>query len=121
MDVNQGYSIATRSECTVIRFHRDLELAEVLALIDEVAKLDDPNRLWDVTKCISFTSDQLRQIAEYGKQVWPHPFKEAYVGSNDLSFGLLKMYQVYRDQDGEQTNVFRTEEEAINWFKEDTI
>lgn len=120
MDVNQNFSITDQSECTVIRFLRDLELSEVLAVIDEVAKQDDGHRrLWDLTKGFSFTTNQIREIAEYGKQVWPHPSKVAYVASGDLSFGLLKMFEAYREGGGYQTKIFRNEEEALEWFRED--
>ena len=91
-------------------------------MIDEVAKLDDGHRrLWDLTKGFSVTSNDIRQIAEYGKQVWPHPSKVAYVASDDLAFGLLRMFEAYREGDGYQTRIFRTEDEAITWFKEDNL
>lgn len=120
--MNSNFSIQKLDNLTIVRLLDDLNLTQILAVIDEVALQDDGNhRIWDLTKCFSFTSEQIRQIAEHAKRKWTQPSKVAYIATDDLAFGLLRMFEIYRD-DGSgqfQTMVFRNEADALAWFGED--
>ena len=76
-------------------------------------------RLWDISQCFNFSSKELRKIAKYGKGKWLPPSKVAYIASNDLAFGLLRMFDVYREEDGYETKIFRSEPEGLAWLEEE--
>ncbi|MEP5837473.1 MAG: hypothetical protein ABJ322_07125 [Marinobacter sp.] len=118
----RGYSISDSGDVTIIRLHRDFELPELLAMIDDVAQTTSgDHRIWDLGDYFSFTGEQIRQIADYGKNAVRGPCKIAYVAPNDLTFGLLRMYEVYRSEDGVQAKVFRTEADATDWLNQNKV
>ena len=117
--VTTDYSIERDENITTIRLHRELTLDEVLDVVDQVAQSDVSNRrLWDLTRNFVFTSAEIAQIAERGKTHWPSASRVAYVAADDLSFGLLRMFEVYREQENYETRVFREEQGARDWLKE---
>ena len=116
--MNSGYSIEHSDGVTTIRLSRNLELDDIFEVIDEVAAKDQCNRrLWDLTAGFDFTNQQIEEIANRGKLRWPNASRVAYVASNDLAFGLLRMFEVFREQDHYKTGVFRDEQEALRWLK----
>ena len=118
---DNDYSIEPSGKLTVIRLNRDLGLEEIFAVMRKVVETDVcDQRLWDLSKCFTFADEQVQALANFGKQLWPDPSKVGYVASNDLTYGLLRMFEVYREGEGYQTRVFRTEREALDWFEQDS-
>lgn len=113
------FSMQRVGNITTIRLHRSLTLSEVLSVIDEVARSDISNRrLWDLTDNFDFASDEIAQIAARGRAHWPSSSRVAYVAANSLSFGLLRVFEVFREQENYETKVFREEQPALEWLRE---
>jgi len=75
--------------------------------------------LWDLAGAsFNFSTAEIRELAEFTK-VGGHfqsGGKAAYLVSEDLEFGLLRMFEVFREQGGVQVAVFREREEATSWL-----
>ena len=116
--MSTDYSIENLDGITTIRLARQLGLKEILGVIDEVAARGGySRRLWEVSGKLDFTSGEIETIAEHGKVTWPDPARVAYVATDPLSFGLLRMLEVYRDQQDYETRVFRSEQDALEWLR----
>ena len=116
--MNNIFSVKLVDGITTIRFFKKPELADAFAAIDEAARIDEHGlRLWDLSEGIDLPSSQLKQIAEYGKNKLSTSAKVAIVAPQDLTFGLTRVYEVYREQEQLEYMVFRTEQEAINWLR----
>ena len=63
------------------------------------------------------TTTELNQIAEQGKSKILIPSRLAIVAPEDLSFGLSRVFNVHREDQFINQQVFRTEQEALVWFK----
>ena len=114
----KNYSIDTADGITVVRFYKSLGIDEIRAAIIDVAEnhLSDL-RLWDLSRAdINLTSSQIEQLAKYGKSKFSIPSKVAIVAPEDLTFGLMRIYEVYRKQDLTEIKVFRSEQEARIWL-----
>jgi len=59
----------------------------------------------------------VEELAKYGKETWPVPSKSAIVAFDDLSYGIMRVHDVFRRQEQHETRVFRTEQEASAWLK----
>ncbi|MBD3868509.1 MAG: hypothetical protein IFK94_10340 [Acidobacteria bacterium] len=106
--MNNNYSMDQVDGISVIRLSRNLNLDEVLELVDQVAKAGvSDRRLWDVTEYFKFTTEEVVKIATRGRQHWHTAARVAYLAADDVSFGLLRMLEVFRD-----------EQEAMSWLKE---
>ena len=77
-------------------------------------------RLWDVCGCdLAFIADEFAELAAVAQESDALPGKLAVLVDSDLNFGLLRMYQVYRESRdvGVQLRVFRDEEDATRWLR----
>ncbi|MFQ5350627.1 MAG: hypothetical protein ACE5EG_09320, partial [Thermoanaerobaculia bacterium] len=75
-------------------------------------------RIWYLTENFSFTAEEIKNIAARGRVHWPSAARVAYLAADDLTFGLLRMFEVFREQENYQTRVFREEQEALEWLQE---
>ena len=117
-----SYSIETRDGITTIRIVRDLEMDKLRDVVDELADVADEHshlRLWDLSSGTNLTGDEVRAIAEHGRNRWPAPSKVAYLAPKDSTFGMVRMYEVYGKRGGIETRAFRDDREAVTWLKGD--
>lgn len=74
-------------------------------------------RLWDFRdSAVDFTAAELAEIASVSNRMGWHPSKIAILVGNDLTFGLSRMYQVFRESEHTAVSVFRDESEALRWL-----
>lgn len=117
--MHKEYVIEFLNEITVIRFKSTPNFFSILNAMDEVCNLGELKlKLWVSTKRIELSKNEVIKIAEYGKTIWETPSKAAFVVSDDFSFGLMRVHDVYREKAGHETRVFRNEQNAISWLKE---
>ena len=64
------------------------------------------------------TSGEIQKVADHAKAIQMQPGKVAIVASDNLTFGVFRMYEAYREEDRVKLCVFHTEEEARDWLKE---
>lgn len=74
-------------------------------------------RLWVAPFGVNLSSKEVMIIAENGKKLFPEKGKVALVGQDDLTFGLGRMYDAHRNETDTETQVFRTELEAMGWLR----
>lgn len=113
------YSIDKFGGITSVRFSRDPGLEDIKSAIDAVAENSKINelRLWDLS-CVVINpgSAQLRQMADYARTRFLLPSRVAIVASDDLVYGLSRIYEIYREEGLVRHRVFRSEEEARTWL-----
>jgi hypothetical protein len=63
------------------------------------------------------TSTQIQELADYAKTKFSPPSRVAIVATEDLAFGLSRMYEVFRAQEMVDIEIFRHEQDAQNWLK----
>ncbi|MBU1534900.1 hypothetical protein KKF84_06245 [Myxococcota bacterium] len=113
-----NYSIEVVDSICVVRYHHKPTLSEVLSSIDDASDIGNFNRrLWIYEESADLQIYEIQRIASLCKEKWPVPSKVAIVTPNTVTFGLARMHDVYREQEGVETRVFRTENEAIVWLK----
>jgi len=114
------FSIEVADEMTVVRFFRKPTVSETIdAMDDSVAGGVTFRQIWVFQCGINFSTDELRTLARHGIKIAQRPSRNAFVAPDDFSFGLARMYEVFRDQEGYEIRVFRGEQEAIAWLNEE--
>ena len=63
-----------------------------------------------------YTTEEIQQIAAYGKQLWQENARVGFLVQGELAYGLARMLEAYRDQEGYLTRVFKNEAEAMEWL-----
>ena len=103
---------------TIIRVPARPTLQRLLEIVAEVATTDDcRRRLWDLTKGFDLSAEEIGKLAARGREHWPIACRVAYLAGDDLAYGLLRMFEVFREQENYETRVFRDEDEARAWLK----
>ena len=117
--MDKNHSIETTDGIITVRFNKEPGFDEICLAIDDVAdNYHGELRLWDLSCGLTLTNDQVQQLAEYSKFRLHKPARLAIVAPQDLSFGLLRMYEVYRKEEHINQKIFRSEQEARDWLKE---
>ena len=112
------YSIEVVDGITVVRFFKQLTVSETIEAFDDFIARDVTSlRLWIFESGVKYSTLELRELAEYGKKLARLPSRNAFVVPDDLSFGLARMHEVFREQLGYESQVFRDEQKAIAWLK----
>ncbi|MBL4679810.1 MAG: hypothetical protein JKY88_03680 [Pseudomonadales bacterium] len=116
------FSISEVEGILVIEFEASPNYSQVLSCIDELAESEPSGyRLWDLSKIeLDLSSEELRKVSLYrSKKKYKSSIKAAFLVTNDLSFGGMRQFGVYRAGDiGGEGRVFRSRIEAIEWLNE---
>ena len=76
-------------------------------------------RLWDFQESgFDFSQDEVLDIAAYASAGDIRPAKVAMLVREDLSFGVSRIYEAFRNTDLTEINVFRDKTEALAWLLE---
>ncbi len=78
-------------------------------------------RFWDLSECVpDFSSADLQTIALLSeRQMEQNPSRTAILATADLTYGISRMFQVFRKSEHNALAVFRDENEAMVWLLTD--
>jgi len=113
------YIISHENGITKVKFLVQPSLDLAKQIIDEIVdKYPYDKRLWDISNVkFDFTLTEIQTIAEYGKLKFISPSKIAIFAVDDLAFGEMRQFGVYREEEGKTLpQVFRNEQDAIDWL-----
>ena len=76
--------------------------------------------LWDLRHArFDLDTSEVRDLAEFAKRGAPAgDLRTAFVVSGSLEFGLVRMFEVFREAPGAATSVFREIEPAVAWLSD---
>ena len=114
------HSIEIKDGITHVSFHGTPDLQDFFDAVDEVLQHGHVRlRLWDLANGMELPTEKIRKLAEYAKLRFSAVHaKVAIVAPDDLSFGLTRVYDVYREDSNVEQMIFRNKEQAISWLKE---
>ena len=85
----------------------------------EITGLKPGPRIWDVRETtLALSAEDLRQLASRSSRADSGDSRVALLANDDLTFGLSRMYSVFRENENVRVRVFRTLEGAKAWFAE---
>jgi len=115
------YIIEYINDILKIKFYDKPTFEEVQCAIDDIAEnYHYEKRLWNLSESnFNFTTQEIINISKYGKSKLIQPNKIAIIATDDLVYGEMRQFMVYREDDTKaKACVFKTEEEAINWLNQ---
>ena len=115
--MKKNYRITKIGEITVIRMAEMPSREELVSALLEVKFLDASGlRMWILEKGVNLSADDLKAVATVAAENLKRPGRMAVVAPTDLSYGLSRMFEVFREQEDVRTHSARTEEEAVRWL-----
>ena len=116
--MNKNYQISKFEDITIIRMMELPTRNDLISAVIEVKSFDTSSlRMWVLQKGVNLSADDLQVIASEALKHLKGPGRMAVVAPTDLSYGLSRMFEVFREQEGVKTHSFRTEEDAVKWLK----
>ncbi len=115
------YTIQEVNDITKIVFIQDPTFDDAKEVIDRLVEENSyPLRLWDFGSVLfSFTRDEIQAIAMYGKSKFLEENRIAVVAPQDVAYGMLRTFEVYRDQESHSVvRAFRNTQEAMDWLEQ---
>lgn len=94
------------------------DLREAAAQFWREVRAPEARVLWDLREAtFDLSSDDVRTFAEFGKRESPFAgLRMAFVVTRDLEYGLVRMFEVFRENSRTQTAVFRDRAQAVEWL-----
>ena len=114
-----NYQIEKTNGVSIVSFNSSPTLADAKAVVDTLQQDDAYHfRLWDFSEAVvDFGTKEVQEIADYGKVRFKEKNRNALVAPGDLSFGTLRMFEAYREEESFAiARVFRTRDEAFEWL-----
>lgn len=113
-------SFRVENGITIAHFTSMPDIDAIREILRELAEnYPQDLRMWDMRDIvIDQTQDELRQVATHSATTFSRPSRTAFVASDDLTYGVLRIFEVYSEQETQQsqTRVFRSLEEATGWL-----
>ncbi|MBF0277393.1 MAG: hypothetical protein HQM13_06380 [SAR324 cluster bacterium] len=116
--MGQTYTISIVKGISIIKYTSNPTLENVLQAMDELGYEESTfHRIWDMSNVdIAMTSDDMRVIARHSSQLVRPDLKSAMIASSDHDFGMLRVYEGYREGLNGVLMVFRDFNEAWRWI-----
>ena len=116
--MQQKYSIDTKDGVSAVRFFKKARADDVICAFNELINSNPSRlRLWHLEGGWDLSPSQIQEFASYTKSKSTEEVRLAVVTTEDLSYGLTRMFQAYRQEAQFHQQNFTTESEAIRWLK----
>ncbi len=113
------YTISTADGVTCIHMRKKASLEDVRQAFDEMSRSNPSHlRLWNLEAGWDLTTAQIKEFATYTRANSKSEVKVAVVTNEDLSYGLTRMFNVYREDGMFNQRNFHSLPEAMAWLKE---
>jgi hypothetical protein len=100
----------------------EMHLPEILLALEAATpggQFSSARRLWDLRECTPLlATEDVRTIAATARRRDRPGSRIALLAGSDLSFGILRQNQVFREVPGNEVRVFRDVDEAVGWLAE---
>jgi hypothetical protein len=116
------YEITEIQDILVVSIKGKPSVDDIKHILDQIRNesgYSHSARLWDFQESsFNFSQNEILDIASYASAVDSRPSKVALLVKEDLSFGVSRIYEVFRHTDLTKTSVFRDKTEALAWLRE---
>ena len=120
-DEFDSYVVRQQDGITIVKPTQPPGYDETTRMIEYIAKNKLYRlRLWDFSNIpFPFTLDEIRELAATGRASMPEKNRFAVVVTDEVGYGTMRAFSVYRQQTG-LTEVFVSSsvEEAMAWLKQ---
>ncbi len=108
------FTIESQDGIVHLQFSGQPTLQEIMAAFQDLNALADSQlRLWNFPDGLNLTAEELQDIADFTARQTPQPQRVAIVTAQDLAYGLMRMFQAYRQEGGHSSiRVYRNLDDA---------
>ncbi len=119
--MSSTYKITHDEGITRVDFSRNPTKDEMYKLLDILADMPDTKRrLFVMEKAeVLLSTAEVREGAEFARKKQNQPSRVAMVAAGSITYGISRIFKVFRESEQTQFGVFRDVDEALEWLKSD--
>lgn len=115
------YEIEVQGGVAIVRLLVPPTVDDVLAVMQALNALPDATcRLWDLRAGFELGAPELQALAKATARHRPAGARAAVLATDDLAFGLSRMYEAFVGDTSDRFRVFRAREEALSWLRSES-
>jgi hypothetical protein len=113
-----SWEISREGEIVRIEFLASPEREDMLELMDKLDTLENSElRMFVIEKAeMLLSTAEVREGAEVARALVNQPRRIAVVAPGNISYGISRIFKVFRESEETQFEVFRDLDEARNWL-----
>ncbi len=116
--MTEFYSTYIDDEIQYVRLSERPTADDICHILDEISGQNAiSRRLWILEKGWNLGTRDVQKVADYAKSKARSPVKLAVVLTEQVSYGVTRMFQVYRADEFIDQQIFDTVEKAVAWLK----
>lgn len=120
--MNMSFELSEKNDILVVTIKGNPSVDDIKLILDKTRNSSGYShnaRLWDFREAsFDFSQHEIIDIAHYASAADDRPSRVAMLVSEDLSFGVSRIYEAFRHTNLTRINVYRDEAEAIAWLQE---
>ena len=120
--MNMSFDISEQDDILLVTIKGNPSVDDIKHILDNTRDSSGYShnaRLWDFREAaFNFSQHEIIDIAAYASLADEQPSRVAMLVSEDLSFGVSRIYEAFRYNDLTRINVFRDKAQAIAWLQE---
>jgi len=117
-----SYEICEQDDILLVSIKGNPSVDDIKLILDKTRNASGYShtaRLWDFRDAdFNFSQHEIIDIAAYASVADDRPSRVAMLVSEDLAFGVSRIYEAFRHNNLTRINVFRDKAEAIAWLQE---
>jgi hypothetical protein len=116
-----SYVITREEAITRIDFKRNPDSEEMVALLATLDEMKDTAlRMYVMIEAeVLLSTAEVREGADTARSFSNQPTRVAIVAPGDITYGISRIFKVFRESDSTQLQVFRELDEARGWLLSD--
>ena len=120
--MNMSFEISEQDDILLVSIKGNPSVDDIKRILDktrDTTGYSHPARLWDFRDAsFNFSQHEIIDIAAYASVADDRQSRVAMLVSEDLSFGVSRIYEAFRHNNLTRINVFRDKTDAIAWLQE---
>lgn len=113
------YSIVREDDIVRVDYQRSPEQAEMFALIEQLDEMENSSlRMYVMIDAeILLSTAEVKEGAEYARERKNQPLRIAVVAPGDITYGISRIFKVFRESEATELQVFRSVDAARDWLR----
>ena len=115
------YVIEREDDIVRVDYKRSPQPEDMYELLDQLGEMEDSElRMYVMIDAeILLSTAEVREGAEYAREKKNQPRRIAVVAPGDITYGISRIFKVFRESQETELQVFRSLDDAREWLRSD--
>ncbi len=113
------YRISREDDIVRIDFRANPDKEMMMAIVEELSSMENSAlRMYVFVDAeVLLSTAEVKEGADYARDLTNQPERIAVVAGGDITYGISRIFKVFRDSPGTELQVFREVDDARDWLR----